>query len=68
MDRLERLVHGHYVQIKMSKQAREKTWKQGQDRMEADRKRRSQKRIKNMNKIDALEDRGGTVLPPKIKL
>jgi len=67
MDRLERLVHGHYVQIKMSKQAREKTWKQGQERMEADRKRRERARLKRMNERDDVEDKG-MVLIPKIKL
>ena len=64
MDRLQKLVHGHFVQVKMSRQSREKTWKQGQDRMEADHQRREQTRLKKMNVMDRLEDRGLIIKRP----
>ena len=57
MDRLQKLVHGHFVQVKMSKQTREKHFKESQKQMEVERRRREQMRLVRMNRKDKLEDR-----------
>lgn len=64
MDRLEKLVHGHFVQVKMSKQTREKHFKESVKRMNKERQEREAKRLKKMDTIDKLEDEGKIIIRP----
>jgi len=65
---LEQLVHSNTPLLSLSKESRRKMAENGKRKMASDHRRREAKRLKNMTKIEDLEDRGGTVLPPKIKL
>lgn len=64
---LEEIAHSNTPLLSLSKESRRKMASNGKRKMDSDHKRRETKRLKNMDKIDDLEDRG-TVLVPKTKL
>lgn len=64
MDRLERLTKAHFQQIRLSKQTREKHFKESVKRMDQERRQREARRLARMNKMDAAEDRGAIITHP----